>query len=41
LNIIIYLDEGFIVWVGYLNFLQTLNNTDSVDIRWQLKRQCN
>lgn len=30
----IYLDEGFIVWVGYLNFLQKLNNTDSVDIRW-------
>lgn len=36
----IYLDEGFIVWMEYLNFLQTLNNTDSVDMCWQLKRPC-
>lgn len=33
MNIIIYLDEGFMVRVEYSNFLQTLNNNTSVEIR--------
>ena len=33
MNIIIYLDEGFMVRVEYSNFLQTLNNNASVEIR--------